>query len=286
MRLHRRLGYVVVLSTLLANNLVAPGTPQAAAAVTMTDLSGPSRSGLIRSGLIRSFATLVFADDFNGSTLDPAKWGYCYPWSSPQGCTNASNHELQWYRPAAVSVGDGTLQINADRAVSTVIGDGKRFGYTSGLITTAGRFDMTYGYVEVRARIPSGQGLWPALWMLPVDESFPPEIDIMEAIGQRPYEAIVTYHRTRGDEPQAVVDVGDLSLDMHTYGLEWVPDGITWWIDGTEIFHVDAPVTDKPMYLLLNLAVGGSFPGKPDASTVFPASFVVDSVRAWTYGGL
>jgi beta-glucanase (GH16 family) len=231
-------------------------------------------------------AVLSFSDEFDGEALDDTKWRTCYPWSPAEGCTNTSNHELQWYRPNAISLLDGQLHIVADRATPPIVVGSKRYRYTSGLITTAGRFDMTYGYVEVRAQIPEGRGLWPALWMLPVDQTWPPEIDILEAIGQTPSEAILTYHDTVGDAPQAVVAGQDLSIGMHTYAVDWRPDGITWFIDGDVVFQVDGPVVDKPMYLLANLAVGGTFPGSPDTSTVFPASFVVDYVRAWTYPDL
>lgn len=270
----RRIAWYVCLAAILGLPVFGGRSAQA----------GTGAAGMIgRPGGLPDHATLAFADDFGGTALDPAKWRTCYPWSPADGCTNASNNELQWYRPDAVTVHDGRLLITAGRAVPGLFREGKRFGYSSGLITTAHSFQMTYGYVEVRAQLPAGRGLWPAFWMLPVDQSWPPEIDILEAIGQRPNEAILTYHGTTSDEPQAIVPVADLSAGMHTFAVDWRVEGIVWLIDDQEVFRVEAPVTAKPMYLLANLAVGGTFPGSPDASTVFPASLVVDYIRAWTY---
>lgn len=253
---------------------VFDGRPAAAAAGALAMIDRPIGVG--------QQATLAFADDFGGTGLDTTKWRTCYPWSRADGCTNASNEELQWYQPDAVQVHDGRLWITARRAVPALVRDGKRFDYTSGLITTANSFHMTYGYVEIRAQVPAGRGLWPAFWMLPVDQSWPPEIDIFEAIGHRPNEAIVTYHGAAADAPQAVVPIEGLSKGMHTFAVDWRADAITWWIDNNEVFRVEAPVPAKPMYVLVNLAVGGTFPGDPDESTVFPASLVVDYIRAWT----
>lgn len=270
---HKTLWYLVLVLVGLAPVLAGRSARAATGGTAM----------IARPAGLRADASLAFADDFGGTALDRGKWRTCYPWSPADGCTNASNDELQWYQPDAIDVRDGHLYITADRAEPALSREGKRFGYSSGLITTAASFHMTYGYVEVRAQLPAGRGLWPAFWMLPVDQSWPPEIDILEAIGQRPDEAILTYHRTPTDSAQAVVPVVDLTASMHTFAIDWRVDGIRWLIDDQEVFRVEAPVTAKPMYLLANLAVGGTFPGPPDASTNLPASLIVDYIRAWTY---
>lgn len=236
---------------------------------------------------------LVFSDEFDGDRLEKGKWTTCYWWED-DGCTNLGNEELQWYLPGNVSVGGGALRLTA-RPEPAVGHEGRTFPFTSGLVTTgryygeaerADRFSLTYGYVEVRALAPSGQGLWPAVWMLPSDHRSRPEIDIMEVLGHRPDVLELHYHYDTSDGAQRAgheVKTTDLSRAWHVYGVLWSPDAIVWYLDGREVWRYTdrRTISSEPMYLIINLAVGGNWPGPPDATTRFPATLLVDYVRIW-----
>lgn len=236
----------------------------------------------------------VFADEFSETRLNTDTWTQCYWWDD-NGCTNLSNNELQWYQPGNIGLADGRLQLTA-RPQSIVGHEGRIFPYTSGLVTTGryylerpepDRFSFTYGYVEARAKPPTGLGLWSAIWLLPSDQESKPEIDIMEVLGHQPEILEMHFHcgygecagRSYGHE----ISTADLTQDWHVYGVEWSPDAIVWYLDGIERwrFTDTAAIPNEPMYLLANLAVGGDWPGNPDATTRFPASFEVDYVRIW-----
>lgn len=232
----------------------------------------------------RSRPRLVFSDDFSGTQLDSAKWRSCYPWARPAGCSTWTNNELQWYQQSQIRVGGGSAGLVASREPTwgeTEAGAPQLFGWRSGMITTGGRFSFTYGKVVVRARIPAGKGFWPALWLLPADSSWPPEIDIMEAVGEAPSQATLTYRESVDRMITTTVPTADLSAGWHTFTLDWKPGSLTWAVDGVQRFQVIGPVTGKPMYLLANLAVGGTFPQPPDGTTPPTASFAIDSVEIW-----
>ncbi|WP_182359213.1 glycoside hydrolase family 16 protein [Tomitella gaofuii] len=231
----------------------------------------------------------AFDEQFDGARLDMSRWSTCYWWQEDGGCTIASNNELEWYRPEQVSVRGGALVLTAQHR--TVSGDGDTFPYVSGVVTTGPpkhdappKYTFTYGTVEVRFQIPRGAGLWQAIWLLPASESSVPEIDMMEAVGQLPGEANMYFHP--GDRAQSVSgqtvalpEGADLSQTWHTVRLDWSPGLLVYSLDGAEEWRVTGDqVPSEPMYLLLNLAVGGVYGGQPDASA-FPAEFLVDSVR-------
>lgn len=235
-------------------------------------------------------AAEVLQEDFDGPSLDTDLWARCYWWDLGDGCTNRGNAELEWYLPAQVLLGDGTARLRAeDRAVTTDAGE--TFAYRSGMITTGpARNDaapgaaFTYGTVEVRARVPSGSGLWPALWLLPTTQESRPEVDIMEVLGDS--TDLLRLHVHYLDEGGARhslghdVEVADLSQDFHTYGVRWSRDRLTFTLDGREVWAVTEPraIPQEPMYLLANLAVGGEWPGPPGPDTTFPTDFVIDRV--------
>jgi beta-glucanase (GH16 family) len=149
------------------------------------------------------------------------------------------------------------------------------------------RFAFQYGYVEMRARVPAGQGLWSALWLLPSDQESKPEIDIMEVLGHEPETVQVHLHTSDGDGRRVsrgqALPVADLSTGWHTYALNWRPDALVWFVDGQERWRVTDPaeIPTEPMYLLANLAVGGDWPGSPDETTSFPNWYEIDYVRVW-----
>jgi beta-glucanase (GH16 family) len=163
------------------------------------------------------------------------------------------------------------------------------FHYTSGMVTTGPprwrtrpKFAFTYGYVEARMRLPAGRGLWPALWLLPADQGSRPEIDIVEVLGHDTDRARFHYHPRGGDSLGHHWAGPDLTAGWHRFAVDWRPGEITWIVDGRARWRVRGPaVSREPMYLVLNLAVGGDWPGAPDGATAFPARMEVDWVRVW-----
>ncbi|MEN3314727.1 MAG: hypothetical protein V7605_961 [Acidimicrobiaceae bacterium] len=271
--------------SMLAGALALP-VLQAAPATAATPLPVGSSGG----------ANLVFSDEFDGSSLNAATWQTCSWWATTT-CSIESNNEQELYTPNNVSVANGALKLQARRE-NAVAWNGKTYNYTSGMVSTGGRsgsvapgFTYKYGYAEARVDVPAGQGLWPAFWTLPSDYSWPPEIDAMEILGNQPNVTHMTYHYldANGVEqgPGASWAGPDFSAGWHTFGVDWEPNAIVWYVDGVERnrFTDASAITAKPQYLLLNLAVGGTWPGSPDASTSFPSDYLVDYVRVWDHFG-
>lgn len=233
---------------------------------------------------------LTWSDEFNGDSLDTNKWVYA------TGGNGWGNNELEYYtsRPENTTVANGMLVITARREDY-----GGRL-YTSARIRTEGKFSQAYGRFEARIKIPYGQGIWPAFWMMGEDIStvnWPTcgEIDVMENIGREPGTVYGTMH---GPPPSAPYHVGSsytlpggarLADDFHIYGVEWEPNVIRWYLDGVLYFTAtpaNVPegktwVFNKPFHMLLNVAVGGNWPGNPDSTTVFPQTMQVDWVRVY-----
>jgi beta-glucanase (GH16 family) len=267
----------------------APTTTTTAAPTTTTTTAAPVLQPQGPSGKWR----MTFSDEFSSSSLNESKWTDCYWWAT-NGCTNEGNNELEWYMPDNVSQSDGKLHMTAKRQV--ILGTtGKTYQYTSGMVTNGrdmstyggpSRHEFTYGYVEARVKVPKGKGLWPAVWLLPVDNGWPPEIDVMEYLGHEPNKVHMTHHWSEnGQHKQSGSSYSgpDFSQGYHTFGVNWQPDSITWYIDGVERkrFTNASAIPNEPMYVLLNLAVGGNWPGSPDANTPFPSTYSADWVRIW-----
>jgi beta-glucanase (GH16 family) len=242
---------------------------------------------------------LIFQDEFEDDELDPTRWTTCYWWEYPN-CTIKSNDELEVYQPENVSIKEGVLYLTAQEQKVVALG-GQEFQYTSGMISTGNspidptedpRFSFRYGFIEVRAKVPSGKGLWPAIWMLPDSRTSTPEIDMLEILGDEPDRIVMNYHYfdPEGEESRSSGEWKgpDFSEDWHVFGLDWQPDHITWYIDGIERsnFTEAAFIATQPMYVILNLAVGGNWPGNPDDSTPFPSSFEIDYVRVYQHKGV
>jgi len=163
----------------------------------------------------------------------------------------------------------------------------------SGVITSYDSFKFTYGYVEARAKVPFGRGLWSAFWLLNayyVD--LKPEIDIMEHIGHDRDVLFHTYHyydsngELRSTESMATAGI-DFTSEFHTYGVDWRPGKITFYIDGVERHSIsDFNVSSQEMYIIANTALGGWWPGSPDETTVFPAEYEIDYIRAYQKNGV
>jgi beta-glucanase (GH16 family) len=142
--------------------------------------------------------------------------------------------------------------------------------------------------MEMRAKVPKGKGLWPAFWALPPEGKWPPEIDVMEVLGHQTNTVHLHYHyndSTGTHRNSGGAYTGpDLAADWHTYAVSWEPGAIRWYVDGVErraAFTDARYIAAEPMYLLLNLQVGGSWPGSPDVTTPFPSDFEIDYVRIY-----
>ena len=229
---------------------------------------------------------LVWRDEFNGSGRpDPTKWGY------EKGFVR--NDEKQFYtddRRENARVENGRLLIEARK-------DG--FGghpISSASLTTQGKASWTYGRIETRAKIPTGKGTWPAIWMLGDGGRWPQdgEIDILENVGFDPNKAVFTVHSTKLDGTGhegwgESVAIPNLPAAYHVYSLEWSPSAMVWSVDGKVDHtytkadpHGVAWVFDKPQYLLLNLAIGGAWGGQQGVDdSIFPARYEVDYVRVY-----
>ena len=212
--------------------------------------------------------------------------------------TNVGNQELEYYidprpngDPAVLAplhpflLKDGILSVRAERVPEGALRATGGYRYASGMLTTYRSFSFQYGYVEMRARVPRGRGLWPALWLLAAAKGWPPEIDVMEAYGDQLQTLYVTLHTNesgRHRQAQGKVPVPDMSADFHVYGMKWTADEITWYFDGRRVFAAPTPADmHQRMFLLVNLAVGGTYAGSPDAQTKFPALFEVDWIRVF-----
>jgi beta-glucanase (GH16 family) len=243
---------------------------------------------------------MTFNDEFDAPALDQAKWKPSDLWGNQ---TLGGNSERQCYLPSAVSQADGTLRLTASpqaTARQDCHGANSDLLYSSGEVTTAGcnqwerkpycatlkRFAQAYGYFEMRAKFPRGKGFWPAFWLIPIDGKWPPEIDIVEALGHEPAKAYATYHYNDAAGAHKTASTAfngpNFTDSFNTFGLDWQPGLLIWYLNGREVFrYASETVSDKPMYLLLNLAVGGDWPGPPDASTVFPSKMEIDYVRVY-----
>ena len=251
---------------------------------------------------------LVWSDEFDGpagALPDPSVWTPEIGDGTANGIPGWGNAERQTYTndPANLSLdGDGNLVI---RALETH-GDaplcyyGAPCEYSSARIITAGNLEVTYGRIEARIKIPYGQGLWPAFWTLGNDiftVGWPEsgEIDIMENIGREPDRVHGSIHGPGYSGGSAVggsvrhPDGGRFADDFHVYAIDWYPDRIVWSLDGVPYSTVTPArlprgarwVFDHPNFLILNVAVGGHWPGYPDATTTFPQEMVIDYVRVY-----
>lgn len=198
-----------------------------------------------------------------------------------------ANAELQCYTPKAVTVDYGNLYITARKEDTKY--DGKLRHYTSGILNTQKKLDLIYGRYDIRFKIPKGKGFWPAFWLLPTDDSWPPEIDWMELLGHTPEILYVSNHwgnhfngKHPSHGPKKVEAIKpDFSEDFHTLTGIWRPGELVCYVDGKKVAVSHEGVPDVKMFMILNLAVGGDWPGSPDETTVFPSQMVVDYVRAY-----
>lgn len=244
---------------------------------------------------------LVWQDEFDGPRLSPAKWNVLLR-------EDSKHTELQYYLPDEAYVENGWLRLR-----SRVRDYGSKH-HTSGRVDTSGKFAPTYGRFEIRARLPVGQGIWPAHWLYPQDRDWPmemrmleavasgreslipehrpwyTEIDIMEFLGHEPKTVYGTYHYYSFDGRKQTSSGTfrgdtDYSKDFHLFVLEWEPDGLRWFVDGQQIHSTSTRIPHTPHYLILNTAIGGTWPGNPDQTTMFPQFHDIDYVRVYQKPG-
>jgi hypothetical protein len=181
------------------------------------------------------------------------------------------------------SVRNGMLTITADRTPEALKWKLWGYNYISGVLTTQLSFAQRYGYFEIRAKLPSGKGVWPAFWLLATDATWPPELDILEQLGgEDVYQTVHTAQDGANEESGYKTAIPGDTTGFHTYGALWTPDRIVWFVDGKQTATAPTPADmHKPMYVLLNLAVGGGMPGDPDGRTPFPARYTMDYLRIY-----
>ena len=240
---------------------------------------------------VTNFKTLVFEDEFNVTDQTNPVMIDTTIWNMETGDHGWGNNELQNYTESTdnVSIEDGMLKI-------TAIQEGSG-GYTSARINTKGKFEKAYGRFEARIKLPWGQGLWPAFWLLGNDfeeVSWPQcgEIDIMEYVGQEPTIMHGSVHGPGYSGGNAITKTYELvndrfDTDFHIFGIEWGPEYINYYVDDV-LYNQITPddvtgewVYDHPFFIIMNVAVGGNFAGSPDQGTVFPQTMMVDYVRVY-----
>lgn len=258
----------------------------------------------IQLQLDRSQYAPTFSDDFDSLSLDledgasKGVWRTNFGYGGVHSRTLTNNGELQVYSDRLFAgtgttslkidpfrIADGKLEIVAEPLKE----DLRQFtwgrSYTSGLLTTKASFSQMYGLFEIRAKLPKGKGLWPAFWLLPENRAWPPEIDVLEVLGDNTRKLYVSWHSKVGGKHTSeakAIEVPDMSEDFHTYSVVWEKDTLMWFFDDVQVASRSTPEDfHLPMYMLINLAVGGGWPGSPDKTTQFPARYTIDWVRAY-----
>ena len=258
----------------------------------------------IQIQLDRSQYSQTFTDDFDALSLDLEEgqskgvWRTNFGYGGVHSRTLPNNGELQVYADRLFTgtgtanlkldpfrIADGKLEIVAEPLKEDLRQFAWGLSYSSGLLTTKASFSQTYGLFEIRAKMPKGKGLWPAFWLLPVNRAWPPEIDVLEVLGDNTRKLYVAWHSNVGDKHTAEakpIDVPDMSEDFHTYSVVWDKESLRWFFDDVQVASKSTPEDfHLPMYMLINLAVGGGWPGSPDKTTQFPAKYTIDWVKAY-----
>ena len=239
---------------------------------------------------------LVWNDEFSGTNIDPSKWTH------EVNGNGGGNNELQYYTDRDLNslIIDGNLVIVAQKEEYSV--GNKTWNYTSARLNSRKKADWKYGRFDIRAKLPYGQGLWPAIWMMPTNSVYggwaaSGEIDIMELLGQEPTRIYGTLHyggsypnNTHTGSSLKLTSGDNFTEKYHLFTLEWEENEFRWYVDGhlyltqndwyTDAAPYPAPF-DQEFYLILNVAVGGNWPGNPDASTYFPQVMVIDYIRVY-----
>jgi beta-glucanase (GH16 family) len=274
---------VTLLAILAAALLIEP---------TMSAQNG-KRLGpaLDRTGLVKTFGDEF--DVFNRNVWIPENFdpeetdNRIRPWARERQFYVDASYRGTSAAPLGLdpfSIRDGVLVITADRTPNNKRRHLAGYRYTSGWLSTLDTFTQKYGYFEARMRVPKGKSFWSAFWLM-IPDAWPPEIDVMEVLGRETDRLHVNVHTEETGEHEQVpyaYRTADLSRDFHVYGAEWGPKDIVFYLDDREIYRTRTPRDlHEPGYLILNLALGGSWAKDPDLSTPFPAHLEIDWVRVW-----
>lgn len=257
----------------------------------------------ITGSLNTSKLKLTFADEFNSLNLyngTSGTWTTTYGYGGAMAKSNRTlNDEAQVYTDAnwrgtdgkmtpinPFSITNGILNITETKLTAEQSASNWGLQYSSGLLTTKSTFSQLYGYFEVNTKLPAGQGMWPAFWLLPADGTWPPELDVMEQLGKDPETVYMTAHTSANgkfnESLQSVVHVSDVTQNYHTYGVLWTATDIVWYLDGAVVAKTATPDDmHSPMYMLLNLAVGGGW-GGGIVGTPDKATMQIDYVHAYS----
>jgi len=247
-------------STSASPTTATPTASATPAATGTTPTTAPSSSS--------SHGTLVFSDEFSGSSLDSSKWTANWLGAPESVTAPANGSETGCYDPAQVSVTGGEADLTAVAKSCTV--NGKSYAYRSGMIQTDGKFNFTHGYAEARIWTPAGTGMWPAFWLDGQNWPTDGEIDVLEAYGTD--YSTFHYHYPNG-APGGGTNVAGATAGWHTYAVNWTGSTTTWYYDDVQVYSM-ATQTNSPMYLILNLGLNSS-------SSTVPATMRVDYVRVW-----
>ena len=261
------------------------GPPPVTTTTTTTEVNAEARDYSL-------YTELVWSDEFSGGAIDQSKWAY------ETGGGGWGNNELEYYTNSSDNafVSNGNLIIQANRQPMA------NRDYTSARLLTKGKQSFQFGRIDVRAKLPQGQGLWPAIWMLGADidqNNWPKcgEIDIMELRGQEPNKFLTTMHfanptgtHSQQGGPDQVLPTGNFSSDFHLFSVVRSKDQMRFFLDGKLYYTFSAGDVsaspypfNNPFFMVLNVAVGGDFLGSPNASTVFPQQMQVDYVKYFQY---
>jgi beta-glucanase (GH16 family) len=276
-----------------------------ALAIGVSAASACSTASIVSTPVPTTKWVQVWSDEFDGpagARVDSTKWSYEAADGCQQGICGWGNNEKEYYTDAAENIalnGQGQLMIVARRAPAGLTCSYGACLYTSARITTRGKMLAAPGRVEARIKLPTGQGLWPAFWMLGHTSPITPwpacgELDIMENKGSQPGTTSSAIHGPgySGATPFAhsnTLGSGLLSDDFHTFAIEWDSGSVRFFVDGNAhygvtreaIEHYGSSILDQQFFLMLNLAVGGHFDGDPQSDAIFPATMLVDYVRVY-----
>jgi beta-glucanase (GH16 family) len=257
-----------------------PAHPTPTPSPTPTPTSTPSPTSPPAAGKWNT----IFDDEFN--TVNTNTWTNSVYWWNNNNGTQAT------FEPNNVSVTNGILSLTANQVPATSI-TGKSTPYTSGLLQTGGiagvtqpGFSFTYGYVEARTKIAPGRGMWSALWMLPVSHQDNYELDVFENLGKLPTTFQAYDHNWPNGGASVSYPTGsDITASWHTYGVDWEPNSVTWYFDGKAVAtYTDTTVIpNQPMYLIMNLDVGGDWAGSLDSTSPAQSAWQVDYVKVWQH---
>ncbi len=274
------------------NSIEACDAPAGYVSNSNDDNDNPNKSSIIPT---KGYSTpmtypnlkIVWSDEFNGTSLDEKFWNY------ELGNNNGwGNNELQFYKKENTTVKDGYLIIQAK------IESAGSQSFTSSRLTTQGKYNFKYGRVDIRAALPKGQGLWPALWMLGKNINavgWPKcgEIDIMEMIGGSGKDN-TTYGTVHWDNKGSHAQYGGntklisgvFNDEFHVFSIIWDEKKIVWYLDDKKFHEIDTTPAElsefqEEYFFIFNLAVGGDWPGRPDGSAIFPQQLVVDYIRVF-----